>query len=340
MSTVEAPRSDASPSGAPVPRFLPVKYWAIAGAIITAFMAYILLKWITGPNFTRVDPGPTPLPQWMKVSLIAWQIIMPATWLFFVYRFIVRPWFAERRISVEGLFVIAGTTIAFQDVMTNWNGPWILYNAAMVNRGSWYNEIPGWPTYGEPGHMAAAPLLWLPFAHGFSWLLFAMLGRKFINAVRARRPQTGYGTLAVATFVLMLVLDVVLEVVVMMPFGLFTYPGGHGPLAFGGHYNAFPANEAFFICLFFTFVTLLYTYRNDKGETLVERGIEEMGGGPVTKSAVRSLAMIAIFQLGLLVVYTVPLIALFRPHEFPQDVLDRSYFLNGICGAGQKHPCP
>src|SRR5262245_14873843 len=69
------------------PKLVPVKYWAFAGAVITAFMAYVILRWITGPYFERVPTGPTPIPGWMKVSLIAWQIIMPSIWLYMVYRF-------------------------------------------------------------------------------------------------------------------------------------------------------------------------------------------------------------------------------------------------------------
>ena len=131
-------------------KFLPVNYWAFAGALISAFMAYVMIRWVTGPYFKEVDPGPTPVPDWMKVSPIAWQVIMPTIWLFLVYRFIVKPWRAERKIGVDGLFIIAGTTIVFQDGMSNWSAQWITYNSYLVNWGSWYNDVPGWMAFGEP----------------------------------------------------------------------------------------------------------------------------------------------------------------------------------------------
>ena len=193
----------------------------------------------------------------MKVSLIAWQVIMPAIWLFLVYRFIVKPWRAERKIGVDGLFIIAGTTIVFQDGMSNWSAQWITYNSYLVNWGSWYNDVPGWMAF-EDGKMVLEPPLFIPFAHGFAWLAFAMIGRKVINAVRARRPDVGIPALLVITFCLTFMLDVILEGVIWMPFGVYTYVGGHWPLLFPDAYHMFPLNEAIFIGTWSTLVVFLY----------------------------------------------------------------------------------
>jgi Spirocyclase AveC-like len=324
------------------PKLLPVKYWAFAGAVITAFMAYVMLSWITGPYFKHVQPGPTPLPGWMKVSLVGWQIVMPAIWVSLFYVFVVKPWRTERRIGVDGLFLLAGTTIVFQDGMTNWSSQWITYNAWMVNWGSWYNDIPGWMAFGHPGHMVPEPPLFIPFAHGFAWLAFAAIGRKLIVAIRARRPQVGYPTLLIATFALTFVLDVVLEGAIWMPFGVYQYPGGHWPILFPDAYNMFPASEAIFIATWSTGVVFLYTFRNDKGQTWVERGIDEVRGGPAKKVGLQILAMIAVFQIGLTCLYTVPELAFFgsKPNEWPRDLQNRSYLVDGICGPGQQWACP
>jgi hypothetical protein len=137
-------------------------------------------------------------------------------------------------------------------------------------------------------------------------------------------------------------LDVILEGVIWMPFGVYTYVGGHWPLLFPDSYHVFPANEAIFIGTWSTLVVFLYTFRNDKGQTLVERGIDEVRGGPVKKAGMQILAMIAVFQLGLLALYTVPQIAWFgsKPNEWPADAQRRSYLVDNICGPGADWACP
>jgi len=331
-----------APAPATAQKVIPVQWWAAAGAVITAFMAYVMIRWVTGPYFEKVDPGPTPLPGWMKVSLVAWQVIMPALWLFLLWRFVIKPWRAERRIGVDGLFLLAGTTMCFQDGLSNWNAQWITYNSWLVNFGSWYNDVPGWMAFGEPGKMVLEPPLFIPFAHGFAWLAFAAIGRKVINATRARRPGIGYPALLAITFCLTFMLDVILEGLIWMPFGVYTYVGGHWPLLFPDAYHVFPMNEAIFIGTWSTLVVFLYTFRNDKGQTYVERGIDQVRGGPVKKAGLQLLAMIAAFQLGLLMLYTVPQVAFFtsKPNEWPADVQRRSYLVDNICGPGADWACP
>jgi hypothetical protein len=324
------------------PKVVPVKWWAAAGALITTFMVYVLMRWVTGPNFAPVDPGPTPLPGWMKVSLIGWQILMPLVWLGTVYQFIVKPWRADRKIGVDGLFVIAGLTLVFQDAITNWISPWITWNAYMVNFGTWYNDVPGWMSFGEPGRQVPEPLLFIPFGHSFAWLMFAIVGRRVIVAVRQRRPGIGYSALMAITFSVSFVLDVILEGIVWMPFGVYQYPGGHVPLLFPDAYHKLPLQETLFIAFWGVGLIFLYTFRNDKGQTIVERGVEKIHGGPVKKAGYQILAMIAAFHIGLGLLFTVPNLALWggKSTEWPKDLQSRSYMVDNLCGPGSDWACP
>jgi hypothetical protein len=193
-----------------------------------------------------------------------------------------------------------------------------------------------------PGHNVPEPPLFIPFAHGVAWLVFPMIGRWLITTIRGRRPGTDYVVLLVATLGLTFVLDVILEAFIWMPFGIYAYPGGHWPLLFPHAFDMFPASEAFFIATWATFVTFLYTFRNDKGQTYVERGIETVRGGPVKKAGMQVLAMIAAFQIGMLLFFTVPQLAFFggKPDAWPKDLQSRSYLVDGVCGPGQPWACP
>ena len=51
-------------------RTRPVKFWALVGGLIWCYQIYILMKWVTGPFFHEVKPGPTPLPSAMKIAIV------------------------------------------------------------------------------------------------------------------------------------------------------------------------------------------------------------------------------------------------------------------------------
>jgi hypothetical protein len=92
---------------------------------MVAFMAYVLISWVTGPFWKEVPPGPTPLPDWMKACMIGWQIVMPTVWLVLLYRFVVRAWLREKRLTTDGLILLAGTTVFFQDPFASYFNNWL-----------------------------------------------------------------------------------------------------------------------------------------------------------------------------------------------------------------------
>jgi Spirocyclase AveC-like len=89
-------------------------------------------------------------------------------------------------------------------------------------------------------------------------------------------------------------------------------------------------------------VTFLYYFRNDKGQTWAERGIDQVRGGPAKQNALRVLAMIGVFQVGIFILYTVPQTSFFasKSAQWPRDIQERSYLTDGMCGAGTTSACP
>ncbi|HEX9833494.1 MAG TPA: DUF5135 domain-containing protein, partial [Mycobacterium sp.] len=115
--TIRLPGTGRPPALADRP-ISPVKWWAALGAAALVFQAVMLIRWISGPYFARVDPGPTPLPGWMKIALIGLQIALPIAAAVVLYWFVVRPWRRERRIGLDGMMAMSFLTLAFHDPLS------------------------------------------------------------------------------------------------------------------------------------------------------------------------------------------------------------------------------
>lgn len=317
-----------------------VKIWAGIGLAFVLLHTYIITSWVTGPNFKTVPQGPSEPPTWMKVELIAWQVISIPFALAMLYFLVIRPWRRDRHVGIDGLFVIAGFTIFCQDVWSSAGNHWFTYNAYMVNFGSWANDVPWFNAYGRPGQMLVEPILFLPAAYTYIMAIGAGFGCWAMRKFKARRPQTGTAGIIAFGFVVMCVFDVVLEGIIWLPLGIFEYPGGHWSL-FSDTYHKYPLNEMFTIGAVFTAMAALKFFQDDRGLTVVERGVTKLGLSPRKTLALRAFAVIGFVNLAMFLFYNVPntLIAI-NGTEWPEDLQKRSYFLDGLCGEGTDRACP
>ena len=82
-------------------------------------------------------------------------------------------------------------------------------------------------------------------------------------------------------------------------------------------------------------------FTDDRGRTVVERGLDHVRGGAVKQQFVRFLAIFAAVSGCFFFFYNVPAqwIAM-HSDPWPEDHLKRSYFNGGICGDGTDVPCP
>src|SRR3954453_13885010 len=101
MSSVQR-AAPARPMAAEARRTItPVKWWAAFGALWLAFMAYVLISWVTGPFFERVPVGPSDPPTYMKVFLMFLQVTMLPAMAGCVWWFVVRPWRRDGHLSID-----------------------------------------------------------------------------------------------------------------------------------------------------------------------------------------------------------------------------------------------
>jgi hypothetical protein len=328
------------PSAAPAfERVIAVKWWAGLGAAVIAAQVAVLIAWVSSRWFHHVSSGSDPVPQYMKIAMVFWQVVLPISGLTIIYLFVVRPWRRERRLTTYGLLVVAFSTLWFQDPLSAYGGEWFTYNAWQVNMGSWVHEIPGWLSPGTPDHQIAYPLLVVPGAYITIFLLVTFLGSRLMAAVKGRRPQTGRLALVAICFVAMALFDVVFEGIVFMPLGAWEYPGGHWAI-FPATFHKYPLNEALTTGMLFTAFASIKYFVDDRGHTLAERGAETLRTTPGRSWTVRALAVTALVSLAMLLTYNVPnFVVGLHGTDWNRDIQKRSY-LTYTCGPAARRPCP
>lgn len=312
-----------------------VKLWAYAGAVILAFQIYVIVDWIAGPYFKRVPQGPSQPPGWMKAELIAWQVLSIPVALGLIYWFFVRPWRRERRVGIDGLIAVAAISLSFQDPWSAYAQPWFTYNSYMLNFGSWVAGMPGMSAYHAPGAMVQEPILFTSAAYVYAFIAAAAAGSYVMRRTRRRWPRISSPALIGVCFAAMCVFDFVLEGVIWLPLGVFEYPGGHWALFGMNSYHKYPLQEMLTVCGSFTAVACLRFFHNDRGQSVVERGLDEVRGSAGRKLGLRVFATIAFMNLAMLCCYTIPntIMSLNQP-TWPKDLQQRSYLTNFVCGAG------
>ncbi|MFB4297568.1 spirocyclase AveC family protein [Actinomadura sp. NTSP31] len=320
----------------------PVRIWAVIGGAILIFQLYVWIRWLTGPHLKRVPQGPSDPPTLMKAVLIVWTAVIILGLPVGIYYFIVRPWRRERRITLDGMLLVSCGLLFFQDPLLNYFNTWSTYNTWMWNLGSWTQDVPGWQSFGEPGHMMAEPLLMNAPGYSYGVLICTILGCWIMRRAKARWPGISNAGLIGVLVVWSFFFDLVIEGLFLMPMGLFTYPGAIRSVSINaGTYYQWPIYEGLMWGGVQAGLCALRYFTDDRGRTFVERGLERVRGGFVRQQFTRFLAIFAACSAFFFVFYNVPVqwFAL-HPDPWPKDVQKRSYFLMGICGEGTGRLCP
>jgi Spirocyclase AveC-like len=327
---------------ATVHKLQPVQWWAGFGAVTFAFVAYLMIRWVTGPNFVRVPVGPSEPPTAMKVVLNTGQILLSVTAVIIVYWFLVRPWQQGRGLTTDGLLVLCFAGAWWIDPIGNYFGHWIVYNAYLPNRGSWVAEVPGWNAYAAPGATTVEPFPFLPAMYISLFFLMTVLVSKIMGWMRRRWPHWSSTRIVATAFVAGFVLDIPIEAFGFMPLGFWEFPGaGQHLVIFPDSYHAFPLHLAALASALWTGFGALRFFRNDRGETVAERGLSEIPLSTGRKNVVRFLAMFGAAN-AIMLGYVLPATILIGSHasKWPTDLQQRSYFLDGVCGGGTDRLCP
>ena len=324
------------------PSASPVKIWAFFGGVILIVQLWVWFQWITGPFFVEVPTGPNEPPLYMKIPLIANAVVLWIGLPFALWVFIIKPWVRERRITLDGMLFGSMGLMFFQDPFLNYFNTWCTYNTWLFNRGSWSPYVPGWVSPESPGRQVAEPLL--TNAPGYAWgvLLITIVGCWVMRRIKMRWPRISNLRLILYTYAIAFVFDFVMEALVLLPMGLFTYPGAIRSVSFNaGTYYQWPVYEGVMWGAVQTALCCLRFFTDDRGRTVVERGLENVRGGFARQQLTRFLAIFAAVSASFFFLYNVPAQWVgMHADPWPEDHQKRSYFTGGICGDGTNVPCP
>lgn len=336
MSTsMVAPIPDvaAKPSGR---RWGWAQYLALIGLPFLAVEAWMLVAWLAhGPH--QITQFRTPHSgNWWTAQIFQWIAVAMFVG---VTAHLVRQCRRERRLTFDAMFVIcAAVAFGWLDYSPSLFGPGMLFNSNLLNLNTPLGHLPGMPNP-DIGRAPDPLLLSVPIMSA-GMLLIAMGMGVIARRIRARRPDISTAQLVLTLFAIALLIDVALEVP-LIAIGLWDYPAPSWASLPLGQGLKFPAFEWLAGSLFFLLPPLVRILRDDRGHTVVERGIEHLP--PKRKAAVTMLALYGVFVVIALGPGTVPDLA-YLPYETAWPQTPR-YLLNDACDApgvtGTRYgPCP
>ena len=321
-------------------RLNPVRWWAAFGALCVGVQVYVFGRWILSDNFTPSPSGPDPIPGWMSLAAHLHEVVSVLMFLVCIYLFVVRPFRAERRIPMTGMIVLAVPWMYWQDLAANYFNPTYVFNTAFVNRGSWYNFIPGWVS--PNAERLVEPFLFTMTVNVWGVLLPAMMFVAVMRKAKARYPRLGTLGLWMVAFAVAFPFDLLLEGS-WLRLGLYSFAGTHPSLTvFSGHHYQIPIYEILFAGLYYAAYAAILYFKDDKGRTAIERGMDSIRVKPAHKGMVRFFAFVGAVNLIMLVFnVAMAVIGVLPGFTWNSDVvLRRSYLRDGLCGAGTTYACP
>jgi Spirocyclase AveC-like len=315
-----------------------VLWWGAAGVGFAALQIYVFAAWIASGDAHHVGTGVTPVPTSMKVWADVQQVLFGVALPTLLYVLVIRPKRQHGRVSLEGLLFLAMFFVWWQDPLYNYLTTGFSYNATFLNLGGWAAHIPGWSS--PNGRNFAEPLIWDISFYMVVSVLGIIFGARLMRHLQTRWPRLSTGRMLAGMFLLIMVLDFAMEFF-WVRIGSYAYAGTISSITiFPSRPYRFPLDEPLLVAPLFLGWLCVYHFRNDRGETFVERGLAQLRVGSGAKTCLRFFALVGVMNLIFLLLNNVWVNA-FQIHAdaWPRSLQERSYFTHGMCGQGTGYAC-
>jgi hypothetical protein len=332
--TVEAPPRAAGSLEVRTPTAITM--WATLGALILALEVYVYVAWFARGEAVATPTGSDAVPGATKAAAIVLQaiLVVGAAW---VLIWVVRKCIRERHLVFDAMLVLAWAALYWQDPLINWIRPLFFYNSYLANLGVWVMNIPGWSS--PNGNLLPEPLLLIGGFYLAFGMLMTIVTANVMRLAKQRWSRLNLVALIGIAFVFMFILDFIAEVIFVRT-ELYAYPGAIRALSlWGGETYQFPLYEPFFVAPVLTAMGALRFMRDDKGRTMVDRGLDQVRASSRQKTTLRVLALVGFINVVSILTYAVPMnIIGLHVDETPRDY--PTYLRNGLCGEGTPYACP
>jgi Spirocyclase AveC-like len=314
----------------------PVYWWAALGALVLYVAVSAWGGWATSADFKPAPMGSEVMSGSNMLVLRFFEILFSISGAVITIKVLVLPWIRDRRISWDGMFLIACLSIYLQDPMDNYFNFTFSYNANFFNRGSWGMLLPGWEA---PRQNLFAEAMFL-MGGMFITLFFGLsvVGCWWLRKAKTLLPNLSFMAHLALYFVVVAVLDFMVEATFCRT-ELFAYGGTYHALTlWAGQPHQFPIYESTGIASVCCGFTLLRYSRDDRGESWADRGVSKLA---IPSGAKTGLSFLALLGFGHLMTF----LTFFVPYTWFSLMADSypklpSYLTTEICGKGTPYACP
>jgi hypothetical protein len=319
---------------------LAAKLWIAHGAAWFALIVYCWTMWVVSGDFTPNTLGRGQEPGWYVIACRVVEVffgIGVSGWI--LWKFIIGPKIRTGKMSFDGLFFLGAWLMFFQEPWIDWTTYQFQYATTFVNFGSWLRWIPGWSS-------PNAQLIPVPVVYGMAYLwmcgMLSFASSRYMRYQRRKDPVRGGIRLFFQTYALMIGVDVVMELI-MTRLGLISYSATIPSLTlWAGTDHQFPVYEPFSWAGTFVVYGSVHFFRDDKGRTIVERGIDKMTFRTEgLKTFARFLMIVGAAQLAILTTFNMPYwFYALHAGPMPRAHVEREWRNGGVCGPKTAYDCP